>query len=105
MSIPSWWEFVLLGLGAFRIWKLIGDDTILDRPRDWFLIKAQRWWGNKGAIYVEKLLECPWCAGFWVSLALWGLWQAWPHATLIGCGALAISALVGLLGHLIADDA
>ena len=104
MNVPSWYELVLLGLGSFRIWKLIGDDSILDRPRNWALRRAQKWGGNKGALYVQSLLECPWCAGFWVSLAVWGFWQAWAHATLVVCGVLAISAIVGLLGHLIADD-
>jgi hypothetical protein len=98
VSYPSWWEFVLLALAAYRTWKLIAEDTILDRPRNWTIKQAFKIWGPKGKDYLETLLECPWCAGFWVSLAWWGAWQAWPHGTLVAAGAMALSAVVGILG-------
>lgn len=104
MTIPNWYDLVLLGLAAFRTWKLIGDDTILDRPRKWSMLMAFRIGGPKAKDYWETLIECPWCAGFWISLAWWGAWQLWSHGTLVAAGAMAISAIVGLLGHLIADD-
>ena len=31
---PQPWTFALLALAAFRAFKLIADDAILDRPRD-----------------------------------------------------------------------
>lgn len=99
MNVPSWYELALLVLAAFRTWKLIGEDTILDRPRNWTLKQAFRVAGPKGKDYVETLLECPWCAGFWVSLAWWGAWEAWPHAALIATVPLAISAVVGVIAH------
>lgn len=104
MTVPSWYELTLLGLAVFRTWKLVGDDTILDRPRNWSLQMAYNWRGAKGKHYWETLLECPWCAGFWISLLWWGAWQAWPHGTLVASVPLAISAVAGLLGHLISDE-
>jgi len=99
MRVPDTFALVLLGLAAFRTWKLIGDDTILDRPRDWFLNRIRDVGGkNVGAVYMGTLLECPWCAGFWISLAWWGAWEAWPHTTLIVAVPLVISAVVGFLG-------
>jgi hypothetical protein len=99
MRTPDWFELVLLGLAAFRVWKLIGEDTILDTPRAWTLKRAFNLGGPKAKDYVETLLECPWCAGFWVSLGWWGAWEAWPHGSLIAAAPFAISALVGTLAH------
>ena len=91
MNVPDWYELILLALAAFRTWKLVGEDTILDRPRA-FVVK-------RGGEYVETLLECPWCAGFWISLGWWGAFLLWPHGSIVAAVPLAISALVGLLGH------
>lgn len=94
MSVPGWYELVLLSLAAFRTWKLVGEDTILDRPRNAI---------TKRSAYVETMLECPWCAGFWISLAWWGAWEAWPHITLVASVPLAISALVGIIAWFTSD--
>jgi len=104
MQIPDWYALLLLGLAAFRSWKLIGDDTILDRPRKRSMELAFKFGGAKGKNYWETLLECPWCAGFWVSLIWWGLWEAWPHGTLVASAPLAISAIVGLIGSVFQSD-
>jgi hypothetical protein len=101
--IPSWYGLILLGLAAFRTWKLIGDDTILDRPRAKLLLLSFRAGGPKAKNYVEALLECPWCAGFWISLLWWGAFMLWPHGTVVASVPLAIAAIVGLLGNLISD--
>ncbi len=93
--IPDWWTTALLALAAFRTWKLIGDDTILDRPRTWIV--------KRGGEYVETLLECPWCAGAYVSVAWWLAWYFWPHGTLVASVPFAISALVGLFGQMVSD--
>lgn len=103
MTLPNWYELVLLGLAAFRVWKLLGDDSILNKPRAWFVYGFRKWRGNGAAQCAEDFLSCPWCLGFWVALAWWGAFELWPHGTPIAAAPLAISAVVGLLGGLLAD--
>lgn len=81
----------LVALAAFRVTRLLQLDTILETPRNRFLDKhAGDRWG--------ELLSCPWCLGWWVSLAIVlaacllprRLWE--PVVV-----ALAGSAVVGLI--------
>jgi Protein of unknown function (DUF1360) len=58
---------------------------------------------KRGGEHVGTLLECPWCAGFWITLAWWGAWQLWPFGTAIAAVPLAASAIVGLLGYFSSD--
>ena len=92
--IPGVWAFALLALAAFRTWKLIGDDRILDRPRDWVLERLDT---RRGHTYWGDFLTCPWCAGFWIVLAWWAAWWA-TDDTLVVATPFAISAVVGILG-------
>lgn len=73
--------------------------TALDGPGDVFLRLRDRA-QVRGPVWAAKLLECPWCVGFWVGalvsalvlhlLPLWPL-LAWP---LLAC---AYAAAAGLL--------
>ena len=85
MNIPGWYELLLLALAAFRTWKLLAEDTILDGPRRYVTGMSR------------ELLECPWCLGFWLSCAWWAAWLAWPHGTLIVAVPFALSAIVGII--------
>jgi hypothetical protein len=96
VNVPNWYELLLLGLAAYRTWYLIGMDTILDKPRAWVV--------GKGGEYVETMLECPYCAGTYVSLAWWGAWQLWPHGTLVVAGVVAIMAIIPLVERILSDD-
>lgn len=87
-AVPSWWPFLLLALAAFRTWRLLAEDTILDGPRARLVQRMP-----KG----EEFVTCPWCAGFWIALAWWLAWEAWPHGTLVAAVPLAISAIVGVV--------
>ena len=102
MSVPDWWAFVLLSLAAFRIWRLIAVDTILNGPRQQLLGLGWKWadgdpiptkYREKWAIF----WECPWCLGFWIGLIWWGLWQIWEHGVLVVSVPLAISAVLALV--------
>lgn len=101
--IPPAYEFALLALAAFRLWKLIGDDRILDRPREWVLRhtddrREDTKWGD--------FIVCPWCAGFWISGLVYLAWMltlgdlpdsASAAATMLGVW-FALSGAVGLIG-------
>lgn len=95
MDIPNWYELLLLGLAAWRVYRFIGEDTILDRPRRYVTAKSE---------YIETLLECPYCAGFWIALAWWGAWQAWDHGALVTAAAVALTALVPLIERLSSES-
>lgn len=89
MNVPGWWAFVLLALAAFRVFRLVAEDTILDRPRDRLTHRL----GEKSELFVV----CPWCLGFWITVGWWFAWLIWPHATLVVATPWALAAAVGLV--------
>lgn len=94
--IPAPWAFALLALAAFRIWKLIGDDAVLDKPRDWVIVRLEQ-----RAEWLDYFITCPWCAGFWMAALWWLAWLAWPHGAVVVAVPFALSAVVGYLGVVI----
>lgn len=111
-SVPSWYIFVLLTLAAFRIYRLLAKDTILDGPRSW-LLRIPRNWREGQKLpdgYRDKLgtfLTCPWCAGFWISgatLAAYCIvadWFQWFGFLIVW---LAMSSLVALAEKTLDSD-
>lgn len=108
MSVPNWWTLILLGGASFRMYRLIAMDTLLDTPRAW-LVGLGVWKDGMPipTTYRKGLAEfitCPWCLGFWITLAWWAAWQGWPHGTLVVAAPLSISAAVGLVAKLDRDE-
>jgi len=103
---PARWEFVVIALVAFRLWKLIADDRILERPREWVLDRIDV---RRGSTYWSDFIVCPWCAGFWVSgltlaayLSTLGSWPDDLEGAVVAVGVwFALSAVVGILGELL----
>lgn len=104
--IPEWFQYILLVLAAYRAWRLIAVDDITDRPRRYITRLAKD--GQMTKEYREELalfLNCPWCAGAWVSLiayiAYLGTLGEWPDTAgevVVGVGVwFSISTLVGLI--------
>ena len=91
MLVPSWWGLALLGLAAYRTWRLLAEDSILDKQR-------LRLYQRIRKESVVTFVGCPWCFGFWIALGWWGAWQLWPHDTLVAAGVMALSAVVGIIG-------
>ena len=112
--IPSWWAFVLLSVAAFRLWKLVADDRILDRPRNWLLDRVVGRRGEKSGVYWSDFLTCPWCAGFWITLLIYvgyiALGPGYYDTDELFMGAVSVFAISGVVGMLgttyfaIADD-
>lgn len=99
-NIPGWWQFALLALAAYRTFRLIAEDTILERPRR-AILRLDPGWEEEGdptgPDYRAEwgfFITCPYCAGFWISLAWWGAWLLWPHATVLVAVPWAIGAVV-----------
>lgn len=124
MATPNWYTLVLLSLGAFRVVRFIGWDDLTARARAWVTIPDRdydgwiglqheaeqaglgwdeflhqcgyaaptgfRWW-------LARLIRCPWCAGAYISVAVWAAWLVWPTGTVEVMVPLAIMSLVGLV--------
>ena len=113
--IPAPYALLLLGLAAYRLTRLIGWDTITEPIRVKLTgysdngTHAIHWdaaanagsgtWAHspRDRKKLAEFIHCPWCQGFWTTIALWAAWYAWPHAVLLGCVPLALSAIVGLV--------
>lgn len=98
--IPEPYHFALLALASWRLWKLIADDRISERPVNWLVCRrlAGKWGG--------ELVDCPYCLGFWTSGLAYAIWLSilddWPDTAGEAIGVLgvwfALSAAVGLIG-------
>jgi hypothetical protein len=98
MNIPDWWETVILGLAAWRVFHLLAFDDILDRPRR-YITRLGPKWENEGdpvpsnyRVRLANFLVCPFCFGFWIALSWWGAWIIWPHETLVAGVPFMLSA-------------
>ncbi len=106
MNLPSWYEFLLLSLAAWRVYRLIAEDTILDPIRNRVLRLDPNWekeGDDPGDDYRMKwgiFLTCAFCAGFWVSgiaLALYCLVVEWIGVFSFLVCWFAISAVVAIV--------
>jgi hypothetical protein len=99
MTVPNWYQLVVLAFAAWRTWHLIAYDNILDGPRH--LAAGLPWDWKEGdhvpVSYRERFAEfltCPYCAGFWGSTAWWGLFQITERWAVVIAVPFAINALV-----------
>jgi hypothetical protein len=91
---------LILVLGAYRLWMLIAKDTITQAWRTRLLGyddngARNRW--PKPRRRLAEFVHCPWCAGFWISLAVAAAYWEWPHATRLALAPFAISAALALI--------
>ena len=107
-DVPGPYAVFLLAVASYRLWRLLAEDDILDRPRR-YLLNMGDW--QEGQPTPEgyrsklgELLICPWCLGFWISLAFWVAWQLEPDWTLwaavplvLSAGVAAANAVIGAL--------
>jgi len=85
-------------LAAFRLTRLVVDDTILEAPRGAVVRFAFADGPARPArAKLAELIECYWCVGFWASAAVVVARRARPHTWAAIADALAISAVVGFL--------
>jgi len=109
MSIPNWWQFLLLGVASWRTFQLLAVDDILERPRRW-LLHLDRDWKVGDPIRIDYrlkwaiFLNCPYCFGFWVAVAWWAFWQFSEHWSLVIATPFALSVVVVAGAKLLAPD-
>ena len=110
MSIPDWYVLILLALASYRTWRLLAEDEILDAPRNRLLRLDPKWekegdpTGPDYREWLGKFLSCPWCFGFWITLAWWIAWQIDGFWTTVFAVPMAISALVPLIERVTSSD-
>lgn len=113
--MPSLAVLVVLAFAAFRITRLVVEDTITDPIRGWFydlvwdsenprtvtlpdgrrvLVPSPRHGGFLTWLY--DLVTCPWCLGVWVSVAVYCAWRfGTAHDGNVVDGILAVAAIAG----------
>lgn len=99
-------------LAAYRLTRLVVDDTFppVKWLRDRIVAAHTTVVANPGGGTVDKpgalaeLVQCPWCAGFWVSVlvvaAHWAVPEIWLPVSLV----LALSAGVGIVSQLVDSE-
>lgn len=125
----TWQGFSLLSLAAYRLTRLIGWDDLTVTPRRLltgvsdtdheaiaeYVDELERggsdpWAGSPESVppisrrrfYLSKMIRCPWCLGWWVSLTITVVWWIVEDGMLVSVPliALAVSAAVGLIAKL-----
>lgn len=101
---------MLLALASWRVFRLLAEDTILDRPRR-YILRLGDWQEEDGEQNLPDdyrfewgvFLTCPYCAGFWISgisLALYSIIVEWHGLFAFLVVWFALSAIVALLAKL-----
>lgn len=86
MTLDDLVLWLLVTLAAYRVWRAIGRDDVSERLRD--VLSAP----------LRDPVECPWCLGFWVTLATFAVADVVVGLRLPVLQAVAGSAVVGLIG-------
>jgi hypothetical protein len=99
---------LVLALGVFRLCRLIGWDDFPPIKKLRAKATGERAYRNTTEKrdedilrYTRPILEhfitCPFCLGFWLSLAAFLAWRFEPTWTLYGLAPFALSGAVGLI--------
>lgn len=101
MVIPVWLQLLVYALAVARVTGLIVADSITEPARDALI----GWLDDRPKTlgsFVAALIECPWCAGMWVSLVAAPLVWFWGDSPvmLVLALALAFSQVTGATANL-----
>lgn len=94
---PVW--LVVNALAAFRLTRLWTRDSLPPLPsiRQYVLDRLDKGREALPEHPLTALVDCPWCIGFWISVAVVALMSALPHWWPVVAVPLAFSAVVGWL--------
>lgn len=84
-------DLVILALAAYRIARLVIEDTVTERLRE------AVWSRYNSSHGIGYLITCYWCVGFWVASLLVLLFIIVPVPTMAASLVLALSALAGII--------
>lgn len=99
---PLTLRVLVCGLAAFRLARAIAVDDIMLGFRAWLHeaaygpdpgdpVEAGVFWR-----WAYALFSCPFCVGFWISLALYAMWTQWGWAR-PGIAAVAVAGVAAQL--------
>lgn len=77
---------VLAGLGAYRLARLVIDDTILSEVRPQMMAKAHEIHPK-----LHELMSCGYCLSVWFAAALTARRRGWFMAALAASGVAAVA--------------
>ena len=116
--IPGPWVSLILGLGAFRLLRLVSYDSFppIARARAWVLGEYVVSTGSQAQLMgltsnrpeleyryrrplLAELVHCSYCFGFWIALGGYLAWLEWPTGVLYGAAPFALSAFIGLVAR------
>ncbi len=103
MSTHDLLGLIIVTLGAWRAWRVISTDTILDWPRDRILGTITLAGGvtHYKRKHLADFVGCAWCLGFWLALGAAAAWHWWSKDnTVLISIPLAASAAIGLITNL-----
>jgi hypothetical protein len=97
-TIPVWLALLIYALAVARVTGLIVADTITEPIRDRIVGWLDDTPGSAGE-WFASLIECPWCAGMWVSLIAAPLVWFWGDSPfmLVPALAMAFSQATGMM--------
>lgn len=118
--MPDAVQLTVLILAAYRLTRLAGWDDFPLAVRIRAAATGETWVPDDDASLPGKtptsevptlrpayarptlahLVHCPFCVGFWISLACWAAFVLWPDV-LYGLGAFAVSGAVGLVAKVL----
>lgn len=101
MTVPVWLQLLIYALAVARVTGLIVADAITEPVQDRIIAWLDDRPKTLGA-YVATLIQCPWCAGMWVSMIAAPLVWAWGDnpVMLVAGLALALSQFTGMTNSL-----
>jgi hypothetical protein len=111
-------QVLVVGFAAFRLARVIAQDTITDPARRWLWERSRyavdvdgppqgislkrlathghsRLARDRSSVidWVYGLVSCPFCCGWWIALGLFFAWQGWGWTNLLaGIAAAGVQA-------------
>ena len=100
-GLPRIEEVAVLALASTRLTRAISLDEITAPMRDQLERKAEN--GGSAWVWASKLVSCPACVGWWVSLAI-SVMLPGRHRLLRGASVSGAQMLLALLERLVSEE-
>jgi len=81
---------LIIGLAAFRLWRLAARDSIFIRPRQWLY--------NRLPEFLSEMVDCCWCLGTWIAFGLTTAAyyvEPFVYPWLVGIAAASVTGWLG----------